>query len=243
MEVNELNTITAKKRGKAEITMYYDDMFYKKYDVTVGYDLKNAIIEYRNGNEEALVGYDEQHQQIIKEVANILATRITEDMSDYQKVQAIYQWYMDETTYMSWGNNALYNIFVEHCGECDDFTLTFALFMDLLDIECYCIGGKICTYNEDGTVGEELDLGHAWNAIYIDAENGKNRQWYYVDVTWSEFDTSRTIGYINQTEGVGYYFGDHTARYATSSFKITNADYFYYNMNGGYEFDMIHPKE
>ena len=243
LEVNDLTTIKAKKHGKAEISIYFDELLYKKYDVTVGYDLKTAVLQYIKGDADALVGYDEQHKQIIQEVANVITTRITEDMSDYQKVQAIYQWYMDETTYMSWGNNALCNIFLYHCGECDDFTLTFALFMDILEIECYCIGGDIYEYNEDGTVGRNLDVGHAWNAIYIDAENGKNRQWYYVDVTWTELETNKTVGFINQMDGIGFYFGEYTARHATSSFKITNADYFYYNMVGRQEFDMIHQKE
>ena len=36
--------------------------------------------------------------------------------------------------------------------------------------------------------------------IKIDAGNGKGKQWYYIDTTWHQFDTTYTVKELNKKD-------------------------------------------
>ncbi|SFA82971.1 Transglutaminase-like superfamily protein [Acetitomaculum ruminis DSM 5522] len=191
------------KHGTSQVKVYWDDVLYDSFTVNVGGSLMEMIKELLKDNpdETMLYGCDNEiTEETIRDIAKLLKTIITDDMTDYQKVLAIKNWYDKNITYEDPGNDAIsfIEIFGNHRGKCHDYAISFSLLMSVLDIDCYYVRGP--SDNGDGNLEY-----HAWNMVYLDAGNGKGKQWYYADTTWHEFDTTKTVKELNEKDGYGRY--------------------------------------
>lgn len=129
---------------------------------------------------------------------DVLRDIITDDMSDYDKIHAIYDWLIhtveydgvmldiytdpyheyndkDSPTYKSYYKYNCFNlegVFEDNLAVCDGFAKAFVLLTRIEGIESIKVNGQSKPLNKSGYVG------HAWNKVKLD------NNWYVVDSTW-----------------------------------------------------------
>ena len=112
-------------------------------------------------------------------VRSILNKIITPEMGDVEKVKAVHDWIVKNTTYeenyysLDSSRSFIYNLIYNKIAICQGYAVTFYVMMTELGIPCTIISGN---------AGEP----HAWNAVELDG------CWYYVDVTWDDPAMSST---------------------------------------------------
>lgn len=178
----------------------------KEYTASTGdvhdiYDDTKVVEAYQSGSDE---GLDEQDKYVLKMAKKVIEENIKEDMSDYEKEKAIYDWLIGYTSYsnqnlapISSGDQYAhlpYGVFKYHQAICVGNATTMKLFLDIFGIE-----NQIIHSTEEGE--------HAWNLVKLDGD------WYHCDAT---FDGSSNgtpdYSYFNVPDSVkddGSYPWDH----------------------------------
>lgn len=165
------------------------------------YDDSAVIKAYKTGdtsklNEKDLFVHDKM-SEVIKEI-------IKDDMTNYEKEKAVYDWLFKWTTYNSESLNPIvagqnethtpYGVLRSHNAICVGDATTFKLFMDALDIPCVIIHST-----ESGE--------HAWDVVQLDGE------WYHVDVMFDGGSNGKPgYSYFNVPDTIkddGSYPWDH----------------------------------
>lgn len=135
------------------------------------YDDSKVIAAYKSGDSSRL---DAEDAFVLEKLTEVIDEIITDDMSDYDKEKAVYDW---QYNWVSGGDEDLnpisgagdnytpYGVFRTHNAICVGNATTFKLFMDALDIPC-----KIIHSTEQGE--------HAWDLVQLEGD------WYHVDVTF-----------------------------------------------------------
>ncbi len=152
----------------------YEEEASSENDVTIGGMYKIESTEhlsdaYLNGDLSSLT---DAERETVERAAEIIDEVITDDMTDYEKEVAIYDWIYENIT-CSDGITSVIPILgdgvdnpqgVLKSGEavCVGFATTFRLFMQMLDIECMVV--------------HDVYLSHSWNLVNI--EGG----WYHCDL-------------------------------------------------------------
>jgi transglutaminase/protease-like cytokinesis protein 3 len=117
----------------------------------------------------------------VNTINGILAGFIEEGMSEKEKVKAVHDYLILNTTYYSLNEDdkahIAHTVFREHRGVCDAYAEAFKILMNALGIECIVVPG------------EAADGGHAWNQVKVDGK------WYNIDVTWDDPDDGDQIYY------------------------------------------------
>lgn len=116
---------------------------------------------------------------------------ITENMSEYEKINAVYRWLVNfvgsrtGANYVTEGQS-VYSALIEKRSVCAGYAKSFQFFMDILNIPSVYITGKAYAALIDD---------HAWNMVYVKLSDSMEdeKHWYYVDATWSEFDKQNTV--------------------------------------------------
>ena len=156
---------------------YYEEI-HELYDTT-------AILEaYESGDKS---GLSEEDLFTLETAMEIIDEIITDDMTDYEKEKAVYDWLVgyvsyDEDAFNPLGedvykyNHTPYGVLKYHSAICVGNATTFKLFMDMLGIDCMIIHST-----EEGE--------HAWNLVCLEDE------WYHVDVTFDSGTGTDTPGY------------------------------------------------
>lgn len=136
---------------------------------------------------------------IYNKAKEVLREIISEEMTDYEKALAIFDWISINTNYdytnydsmyrggISLGNLPMYlpcfyleGVFITGYSVCDGFSKAYSMMCNMLGIDCIRIVGTAITNGQEG--------GHAWNKVFIDkdGEGGEDGQYYLVDITWTE---------------------------------------------------------
>jgi len=136
---------------------------------------------------------EERDTEVLKMASDVIEECITEDMTDYEKEKAIYDWMI---TNLDFDDGALsvipksltnsdnpYGVLKYHNAVCVGYATTFRLFMEMLEIPCRVV--------------YDSELFHSWNLVQID--DG----WYHTDV-YSAVDTD-SYAYFNMTDGMLIY--------------------------------------
>ncbi len=134
-----------------------------------------------------LASYSNISKEDIIKVRTIISSIITDDMNEIQKIKAVHDWLVKNTTYTvdyysrSDAHNHLYNVLYNKIGVCQSYSVAFYVFMGELGIPCtFAVGSAD---NGSGSVS------HAWNAVKL------NNEWYFVDVTWDDPIVNGTSNY------------------------------------------------
>lgn len=138
--------------------------------------------------------------QLYQKARDVLTTYISDDMSELEKVAAIYDWIVCEVDYDydaaysdskdSRNYNAFYleGVFGDNRAVCDGKSKAFALLCGIEGIKCVRVCGyadkNISDYAQDDL--EKLGFGHAWNKVLVDVDGDGIREWYAVDTTWGD---------------------------------------------------------
>lgn len=99
------------------------------------------------------------------------------DGTDYQKIQYIHNWLIDnleyDITYNAHNNRNIYGALVNREVVCEGYAKAFKYLLDKIEIPCILVSGN-------ATNSEGQSEKHMWNYIRI------NNVWYFVDVTWDD---------------------------------------------------------
>lgn len=160
------------------------------------YAVQNGCLPvFPDQNNPASIAYAEA-KRILREI-------VSDDMSEYAKVKAIFDWVCYTTHYdhkvpeidakiktgdLS-GNSSDYRAFYiegvffdQGQAVCDGMSKAFALLCGLENIECYKVVG---VSNTSSNTSDTPD--HAWNKVKIDLNDDGVGEWYVVDVTQNDF--------------------------------------------------------
>lgn len=167
-----------------------------KTDNMAVYKNDPILTAWQTGDDSKLLP---KNKAIYDRCVEIIDRYITDDMSDYEKEAAIYQWLTWNVAY-DWRHQdgfqttpresyQPYGALVDGTAVCLGFATSFQLFMDLLDIECITVVGAAFQSSEN----------HAWNMIKL------GNEWYCVDATWDMGASRQYWRYFNVTS-------DHMAK-------------------------------
>lgn len=155
----------------------------------------------------------------------VLREIISDEMTDYEKALAIFDWICintqyDYTDYSSYTGNIsnyptklacfyLEGVFMTGYSVCDGFSKSFSLMCNMLGIDAIRIVGTAKVAN--GSTG-----GHAWNKVLIDKDptDGIPAKYYLVDITWTEIISDGAEEELSHT-----YFGLSDEDVADSHFQ------------------------
>lgn len=182
-----------------------------------------------------------EYRTLYTKALEILNTIITNDMSDYQKTLAIYEYLIYYSIYdyqllqdftdsdkKVTGDEDSFNlkgVLINNLAVCDGFSKAFSLFCGIEGIESVRITGK--AYSENYGM-----LSHAWNKVKL------NGQWYTVDATYGNFVVERESGITEYLTHAFFLTSDDDIThieeqvYSGKTYKIidvrANNDYGYY---------------
>jgi len=184
----------------------------------------------------------------------VLISIISNDMNDYQKVCAIFEWLTYNTTYdhnlLTLSQTASSATLSQYRGfyiegvlldngqaVCDGIAKTFVLLCGLENIDCYKVSGLA---GEGVNINPANGSSHAWNKVKI-AIGEEAEQWYTVDCTWADFLSTANSGSTNYVETLSHsYFlvtdaeisGDHFEQEPDTNESVTDFDYFGFTQLG-----------
>lgn len=129
-------------------------------------------------------------ESIYNQAKQILLQICDDNMTDYQKALAIHDYVAVTITYDFYGlenkqantvgyYHYLESIFDYGLAVCDGYAKLFSVLCNMEGIQTITISGSTDKNNIYGT-------GHAWNKIYLDADNNGTKEWYSVDCTWDD---------------------------------------------------------
>lgn len=154
---------------------------------------------------------DSRAEMIYELAKDVLRQYVNDDMSDVEKLKAIYEWLVCQNAYdysalddheVRWENNVCYyleGLFEYGVAVCDAYSKAFALLSGLEGIDV------VREYGYDKVQG-----GHAWNYASLDGEN-----YYLICPTWGH--NNRTI------DGVNYSFCDYKPFLTKSTYFNDNS--------------------
>lgn len=191
-------------------------------------------------------------QALYNKARKVLIDYVSEDMTDVEKVAAIYDWIVNEVDYDyavaslgtgsgTSGYNAFYleGVFDDNRAVCDGKSKAFALLCGMENIKAIRVSGYANSNIAAVPDSEKAKYGHAWNKVLVDANNDGEREWYVVDTTWGDVEVGGTSG---RTEYLNYgYFlvtdeavaTSHQAKIATpkanTEYNVYKNTFFTYN--------------
>lgn len=167
--------------------------------------------KYNYTKEEA----DVKQQEIYSKAVTVLSNTITNSMSTEEKINAIWKYLEDNSSYdyAALENGELYNfeyvdkefndafntygILCKGVGVCQSYAYTMDLLLNMADVPCISLTGYA-----------NKTLPHAWNCINIDGN------WYWIDVT-NNYNTS----------GIPYYLYNASSDFALKNNYVLDTSY------------------
>ena len=124
---------------------------------------------YRSGQDSKL---DSKQKEVLSMASDVLKDLVKEDMSDFDKEKAIYDWMVKNLRYDLGALQVIpntqedadnpYGTLKYHNAVCVGYATTFRLFMQMMDIECMVV--------------HNTEQYHTWNLVKLGDD------WYHVDV-------------------------------------------------------------
>ena len=182
--------------------------------------------------------FEREKKEVYQKANSVIKEIIKPNMSDYEKVVAIWDYLETNTEYETeafeyakqhnfsmegaTGFENTFNVYGILCkgkGVCQSYAYTFKLLAHMCDIESIVV------------IGTMHNVNHAWNAIKIDGE------WYMIDTT-NNINAIAIPYWVFQTssdfiEGVGYILSDEfVTGYDYSEYLNSDKGQDYYSLNG-----------
>lgn len=226
------------KEADVTVEIKYDGVLIDSRRILVGKNFIDSIKAYMNGDETVLEFYSSEYDKVITAAAAILKEEYSAEKSDLENINNILLRLQNELSNITPQFNvpSLIHGFVDRNGSPTTNARCFSLLMDLLDIPCYEISGDMSGVNVNGKI--------TWNAVYMDAENGKGRQWYYLDPYYGSNNYEHTVAEYNDLYGTGSWNGtidsiESLVLKAVYSKKLTKLEYIYDSSYSVNEFPLI----
>ena len=198
-------------------------------------------------------------QALYDKARAVLLDYISEDMTDVEKVAAIYDWIVNAVEYdyavasyaaesRASNYNAFYleGVFDDMRAVCDGKSKAFALLCGMEGIKAVRVIGYANRNLTTMTDDDKQKCGHAWNKVLIDANGDGVKEWYVVDTTWGDVsikgENNVVTEYLNYTYFLAtddYMKSTHEARIdspvADTEYNVYKNTFFVY---GGVTYDL-----
>jgi transglutaminase-like putative cysteine protease len=184
VQLTSINYVENTQTRAIDYNDFYIESLSESYEVTTSNQLYFLLEHGLKPNPVA----DSAAEEMYEDAKEILRSIINDDMTEYEKVLAIYEWLINNVTYdyevldllatEDWGNyNAFYleGVFTDKQAVCDGIAKAFVVLCQIEGISSVRITGDV-----------EGSGGHAWNKVKIDG------QWYVVDATWGNTGLSNS---------------------------------------------------
>lgn len=187
-------------------------------DIHEIWDDTEVIEAYFSGESD---GLSDEDKYVLETASSIIDEIITDDMTDYEKELAVYNWQFDYVSYdeghfspipvedLEQYNYYPYGVLKYHSAICVGNATTFKLFMDMLGIDCKIIHSTV--------EGE-----HAWNLVCLDGD------WYHVDVTFDGGVEEPGYAYFNVPDSFKI---DGGYPWDTDEFPMADGTKYFLNLN------------
>ncbi|MFA6867521.1 MAG: transglutaminase domain-containing protein, partial [Clostridia bacterium] len=156
----------------------FDDFKVNNKVLTVDVATSNQLLYVLEHGYVPLAEVGSNAELMYNKAKDVLKDIITDDMSDYEKVKAIYMWLVMDVAYdydvldlntIEWWNYDAYyleGVFNNERAVCDGISKAFSVLANIEGISAVRVAGT------------SLQGGHAWNKVLID------ELWYVIDATW-----------------------------------------------------------
>lgn len=173
------NQLKRQAEEEEQLNEYIEDGFAVggQYTITSTKAISDAYI---SGDTSSL---SEEDKETLEIASGIIKERVKDDMSDYEKAKAIYEWIYENVTIGSSTSIVLPGrggddytaggVLRSHNAVCVGFATTYRLFMQMLGMECHIV------HND----------GHSWDLVKMD-----DGEWYHTDIY---SDVSSYTEYLN----------------------------------------------
>ncbi|WP_454052685.1 transglutaminase domain-containing protein [Clostridium sp. Marseille-Q7071] len=191
----------------------------KEYTITK-YDTFNTVLKIDFKYVDSVEELKRKEKLVNEKVQEIVKNTITNEMGEYEKEKALYDYLVnnceyDMDTFNSgvWDkNNDEYSALINGLSMCKGYAQAMNRLLKAANIESKIVIGDIIDAEEP----DKEKLGHAWNIVKI---NGKN---YHIDATW---DSTYTHMY-NETSGYFFNLSDEeiesTRTWERKSYPVCN---------------------
>ena len=185
-------------------------------------------VEY--GNKPVFPVGNSPAETVYETAKDILREIVSDDMTDYEKALAIFDWLCYTVHYdydlvelgdilnqseNPWEIHDYRGFYIEGVfydggqAVCDGIAKTYALLCGIEGIECYKVagyGGLASGYDNSEPVSN-----HAWNKIKLDLDNDGTGEWYTVDATWNDYSEASLVnGVTTYVEYLSHSFFLHS---------------------------------
>ena len=156
-------------------------------------------------------------ETIYNKAKSVLRQICNDNMTDFEKIKAIYEWLIlnvqydhkaanDTSVVSDWTNYTAWypeGVFIDHKAVCDGIAKSLLILARIENIACTRISGDIISSG----------VGHAWNKVYI------NNNWYGIDATHGD------IGVTNNNGEYQYEILSYSSFLFTDAFKQKTAEF------------------
>ena len=160
------------KKDEEDITKENDVTIAGSYNITSTTHISDAYKAKKNGDDSKASELNDRDKETLEMAEKIIDDIIKDDMTDYEKELAVYEWL---TMYTTQDKGMLlpvirndqeadnpYGVLKYKSAVCVGYATTFRLFMQMLDIECMVV--------------HNTEKYHSWDLVKLDGE------WYHTDV-------------------------------------------------------------
>ncbi|MBQ7307212.1 MAG: hypothetical protein IJW82_01650, partial [Clostridia bacterium] len=177
----------------------YNDFATEKSLIEVEVSNTNELyIAVEGGAKPVFATNNYEAKECYEEAKEILRNIISDDMTDFEKSLAIYDYINYISVYDSNYANGIMNDrrywlngpLLGGVGVCDGLSKLYSLLANLEGLQTKRITGYCLTdsglekLENNETILESDKTGHAWNKTFIDADGDGDKEWYNLDITW-----------------------------------------------------------
>lgn len=203
--------------GRSDSYVFFADSLEKTMSVSSSNELYKAV---QWGYRPVIT--DDTTQQIYDNAKSVLRRIVDDNMTEQEKVLAIYDWLCSEVSYdyalvntyfegeareqtiegLKYNGYYLEGVFLDGKAVCDGKSKAFVLLCALENIKAIRVVGT--AQNGVGQGGA-----HAWNKVLLDTDGNGKREWYLADTTYGDFSAD-ILGKTVEITTRAYFLVDDT---------------------------------
>lgn len=116
-------------------------------------------------------------ETVVGKVNSIIASEITDSMSDYSRALALHDWLIYNANYdYTYTHYDAAGVLLYGTGVCDSYARAYLMLMTAAGVDCMIVTGTAGSASADSSTWGN----HAWNLVKLDGS------WYHVDCTWDD---------------------------------------------------------
>ncbi len=158
----------------------FDDFAYKRRRYEMEASTSDQLFYAFEHGYRPIVAADSAAENMLESAKTVLRQIVNDEMTDLEKIRAIYMWLVEEVQYdygvvnntaVLWRQCSSYyleGVFEYRIAVCDGISKAYCVLAGIEGIKCIRVTG----------------IDHAWNKVLIDIDGDGEKEWYCSDATW-----------------------------------------------------------